>query len=121
MLSKSLIQFSVDGQGCWLTCGQTMVEVMKIMATSFKKSRAHTVSLSAPDPAAGHCQPTPPLETPGHSWANLGQSLVGHFSFLLGPGAYKLLLIKYQREHNKDVIFFIEKMKQGMHNVQVWK
>ena len=54
-----------------------MVEVMKIMATSFKKSRAHTVSLSAPDPAAGHCQPTPPLETPGHSWANLGQSLVG--------------------------------------------
>ena len=70
-----------------------MVEVMKIMATSFKKSRAHTVSLSAPDPAAGHCQPTPPLETPGHSWANLGQSLVGHFSFLLGPGVHKLFFV----------------------------
>ena len=36
-----------------------MVEVMKIMATSFKRA------LSAPDPAAGHRQPTPLLETPG--------------------------------------------------------
>ena len=32
-------------------------------------------------------QPTPLLETPGHSWASLDQSLVGHCSFLLGPGA----------------------------------
>ena len=36
MLSKSLVQFSVDGRGCVLslvfTWGQTMVEVMKIMA-----------------------------------------------------------------------------------------
>ena len=39
MLSKSLIQFSVDGGAvfllCYLTWGQTVVEVMKIMATSF--------------------------------------------------------------------------------------
>ena len=38
MLSKSLIQFSVDGWGCvpslLFTWGQTMVEVMKIMVTS---------------------------------------------------------------------------------------
>ena len=34
-----------------------MVEVMKIMATSFKRSCACTASLIAPDPAAGHCQP----------------------------------------------------------------
>ena len=26
-----------------------------------------------PDPAAGHCQPMPLLETPGHSQANLAQ------------------------------------------------
>ena len=50
---------------------------MKIMVTSFKRSCAHIVLLSAPNPAAGHCQPTPPLETPGHSQASLGQSLVG--------------------------------------------
>ena len=63
-----------------------MVEVMKIMATSFKRSHAHTAALSAPSPAAGHRQPTPPLETPGHSQASLGQSLVG--SLLLSPGSW---------------------------------
>ena len=63
-----------------------MVEVMKIMATSFKGSHACTATLSAPNPAAGHCQPMPPLETPGHSWASLGQSLVG--SLLLSPGSW---------------------------------
>ena len=39
-----------------------------------------------PNPVAGHCQPTPPLETPGHSWESLGQSLVG--SLLLSPGSW---------------------------------
>ena len=63
-----------------------MVEVMKIMVTSFKRSHAHTASLSAPNPAAGHHQPTPLPETPGHSWASLGQSLVG--SLLLSPGSW---------------------------------
>ena len=33
---------------------QTMVELMKIMATSFKRSHARTATLGAPDPAAGH-------------------------------------------------------------------
>ena len=36
---------------------------------------ASTATLSAPDPAAGHCQLMPPLETPGHSQEKLGQSL----------------------------------------------
>ena len=63
-----------------------MGEVMKVMAT-FKMSHAYTATLSAPDPAAGHCQPRPPPETPGHLRASLGQSLVGDCSFLLGPGA----------------------------------
>ena len=54
-----------------------MVELMKIMATSFQRSRARTATLSAPDPAAGCRRPTPPPETPGHSRASLGQSLVG--------------------------------------------
>ena len=59
MLSKSLIQLSVDEWGC----------VPSVLfdqrpnygggdgdnSTSFKRSRARTATLSAPDPAAGHC------------------------------------------------------------------
>ena len=52
-----------------------MVEVMKIIVTSFQRSPACTAALSAPDPAAGHHQPTSPPETPGHSQASRGQSL----------------------------------------------
>ena len=54
------------------------------MATSFKWSHACTAALSAPDPTAGHHQPTPWPETPGHSWACLSQFLVG--SLLFSPG-----------------------------------
>ena len=63
-----------------------MVEVMKIMATSFNMSHAPTATLSAPNPAAGHRQPTPPPMTLGHSQASLSQSLVG--SLLLSPGSW---------------------------------
>ena len=56
------------------------------MATSFERSRARTATLSAPSPAAGHHQPTPLPETPGHSEASLGQSLVR--SLLLSPGSW---------------------------------
>ena len=52
-----------------------MVEVMKIMVISFKRSHACAAALSVPDPTAGHRRPTSPLETPGHSQASLGQSL----------------------------------------------
>ena len=71
---------------CCLTQGQTVVEVMKIMANSFKRSHAPTAALSAPKPAAGHCRLMPLPETPGHSWTSLGQSLVG--SLLLSPGSW---------------------------------
>ena len=63
-----------------------MVQVMKIMVTSFKMSHACTATLSAPNPAAGHRLPMPLLETPGHSQASLGQSTVG--SLLLSPGSW---------------------------------
>ena len=63
-----------------------MVQVMKIMATSFKRSHASTATLTALNPAAGHHRPTPLLETPEHCWASLGQSLVG--SLLLSPGSW---------------------------------
>ena len=51
-----------------------MLEVMKTMVTSFKRSHA---TLSTPNPAAGHHEPTSPLETPGHSQASMGQSPMG--------------------------------------------
>ena len=90
LLSKSLIQFLMMGGAvfppCCLTWGQTMVEAMKIMMTSFKRSHAGTATLSAPSLAADHCWPTPPPETSGHSRASLGQSLVG--SLLLSPGSW---------------------------------
>ena len=62
---------------CCLTWGQTTVEVMKIMVTSFKRSHAGTATFSAPNHTAGRCWPTPPLVTPGHPWGSLGQSLEG--------------------------------------------
>ena len=36
--------------------------MVKIMATSFKRSHARTATLSAPSPAAGHHQHRPPPE-----------------------------------------------------------
>ena len=70
-----------------------MVEVMKIMVTSFKRPHAHTVLLSALDPAAGLHQPMSPLEIAGHNkqvWVSL---FWGHCFFLLGSGAQKFLFV----------------------------
>ena len=58
---------------------------MKIMATSFKSSHKCIATLSAPNPTAGHHRPMSRLETPGHSRASPGQSLVR--SLLLSPGS----------------------------------
>ena len=62
-----------------------MVDQMKIMVTFFKRSHAGPAALSACDPGAANGQPTPPPETPGFSWASLGQSFVGT---LLSPGSW---------------------------------
>ena len=89
MLSNTLMQFSFVGwvvfPPCYLIRGRSMVELLNIVA-SFKRSQARTVACSAPNPAAGHHQPTPPPGSPGYSWASLGQSLVG--SLLLSPGSW---------------------------------
>ena len=70
-----------------------MVEVMKIKVTSFKRSHAHTATLSAPDPEAGHHRPTPQPETHRQVWVSL---LWGHCSLLPGPGAHKLFVCAFQ-------------------------
>ena len=61
MLSKSLTEFSVDGWSCvpslLFTRGQTMVEIMKIMATSSKRAYAipRSAAPRASVPVAVHC------------------------------------------------------------------
>ena len=71
MLSKSLIQFSVDGQGYVpsLLCDlrPSYSGGTEDNGTSFKRSHADTATLSAPNPAAGHHRPMPLLVTSGHS------------------------------------------------------
>ena len=91
---------------CYLTWGQTMVEVMNIMSTSFKRSHAHTATLSAPNPAAGHCWSMPSPETPRHLgqvWISL---LWGHCSFLLGPGAHKVLFVPSKSLFSQSCVSF---------------
>ena len=84
MLSKSCIQFSVDGWSCvpslLFTWGQTMVEVIKIMVTSFKTSYASTATLSAPNPLAGHHWLT-------HAGAGDSWTLIGKFGSVCGVTA----------------------------------
>ena len=67
---------------CSLAWSQTMIGVMVVMATSFKRTYAAghgspDCCSQCPDPVAGHYQPTPPLEIPGHSQASLAESIVG--------------------------------------------
>ena len=135
MLSKSLTQFSVDGQGCvpslLFNLRPNYGGGNEDNGDLLQKVHACTATHSAPNPAAGHRWPVPlpvtspvtpitgccfsfgsvssfflerisplfsssilgtyqpgvpTLETPGHSWASLGQSLVG--SLLLFPGSW---------------------------------
>ena len=97
MLSKSLIQFSIDGwrfvPSLLFTWGQTMVEVMKTIVTSLKMSHACPATLSDPNPAAATTDPCLCLrlsDTHGQVWLSL---LWGHCSFLLGPGTHKVLFV----------------------------
>ena len=100
MLSKPLIHFLLKNgtvlPPCYLTWGQTMVEVMKIMVTSFKRSM-HAPLHSVP-PTLQQAITDPPLhqrllDTHGQVWVSL---LLGHCSFLLGPGAHKALSMPSQ-------------------------
>ena len=97
VLSKSFIQFSVDGWGCVLfllfDLRPNYGGGNKDNGDLSKRSLAPTVALSDPNPAASHCWPTPPPETPDthrQVWFSL---LWGHCSFLLGPGMHKVLFV----------------------------
>ena len=106
MLSKSLIQFSVDGWVCVpclsLAWGQTMVGVMAVMVNSFKRACASTPRL----PGLLYSVPLTPrqatvspylcwrlLDTHRQVWLSL---FWGHCSFFLSPGAHKVLFVPSQ-------------------------
>ena len=77
---------------CCFIWGQTMVEVMKIMLTSFNRCHASTAALS--DPALQQATTNPRLcrrllATPGQVRVS---PLWGHCCFLLGPGAHRFCL-----------------------------
>ena len=90
MLNESLIQFSVSGQGC-------VPSLLFDLRPNYSGGNEDNGDLLQKVPwthcytqcsysAAGHCQPMPMPETPGHSWASLGQCLVG--SLLLSPWSW---------------------------------
>ena len=73
-----------------------MVEVMRIMETSFQRS--HDALLHSMPPALQQATADPRLhwrllDTHGHVWVSL---LWGHCSFLLGPGAHEVLFVPSQ-------------------------
>ena len=92
---------------------------MKIMVTSFKRSHACTAALSAPDSAAGHRQPTPSLETFGHSQASLGQSLVG--SLLLSPGSWCTQGFVWALQDSASPVLHVEKAMAPHSSTLAWR
>ena len=99
MLSKSLIQFSFDGQGC-------VPSLLFDLRPNYDEGNEDKGDVLEKVPCM-HCCVPPTLQqatadprfcwrlldTHGHSWTNLGQSLVGSLLFLLGPGAHKVLFV----------------------------
>ena len=87
MLSKSLTQFSIDRWGC-------VPSLLLDLRPNYGGGNEDngdllqkvpcTATLTATNPGAGHRQGMLLLGNLGHSWASLGQSLVG--SLLLSPG-----------------------------------
>ena len=97
MLSKSLIQFSVDGwsgvPSLLFTWGQTMVEVMKIMGTSFKRSHvcaAIRVPPALQQLATDPCLHWRLLDIPGQVWVSLLWGVTAPFSWVLAHTSFCL-------------------------------
>ena len=86
-----------------------MVEVMKIMVTSLKRSQACTATVHAPNPAAGHHQPTPSPETYGHP-QEVSCGVTVPFSWVLlhqGSVVPSKSLVPSPLISPKDVLFII--------------
>ena len=96
MLSKSLTQFSVAGQGCVPSLLFNLTPNYgggnEDNGDLLQKVHACTATHSAPNPAAGHCQRQcwRLLDTHRQVWVSL---LCGHRSFLLDLGAQNILFV----------------------------
>ena len=97
LFSESLIQFSVEGQGCVSSllsdlranyggCNEDKGDLLPKSYACTATLRAPTLQQATADPRL-HCRL---LDTPGQDWVSL---LWGHCSFLLGPGVHKLLFV----------------------------
>ena len=93
MFSKSLIQFSIDGQGC---VPSLLFDLRPNYGGGSEDNvdlLPHAVALSAPNPAAGCRNLRLHWRLPNthrQVWLSL---LWSHCSFLLGPGAHKVLFV----------------------------
>ena len=96
MLSKSLIQFSVDRQGCVpsLLFGlrSNYDGVMKVILTSLKRTCAllYSVLLTLQQATVDPCLHQRLLDTHRQVWFSV---LWGHCSFLLAPNVHKVLFV----------------------------
>ena len=73
-----------------------MMEIMKIMVTSFRRSHAGTATLSAPTLQQATSDPhlhQRLLDTHRQVWVSL---MCSHWSFFLSPGVHKVLLLPSQ-------------------------
>ena len=98
MLSKSLIQFSVDGQGCVLFLFFDLRPNYgwgkEDNGDVFQKVPCRHCNTQCPWPAS---RPPPTRASAGDSWVTYREVWVsllwGHCSFLLGPGVHKVLFV----------------------------
>ena len=88
MLNKSLIQFPIDGQGC---VPSLLFDLRPNYGAGnedngdfLQKVPCTHYLTQCPSPAAGHCRPTPPPETPGHSRGKSGSVSCG----VTAPGSW---------------------------------
>ena len=97
MLSKSLIQFSVDGQGSLLFDLRPNYGGGNEDNGDLSKDPMHVLIHSVPptleQATTGPRLPWRLLDTPRQVWVSL---LWGHCSFLLGPGTHKVLFIPFK-------------------------
>ena len=86
------LQESVSPVLCkfWWLCGEDNGDLLQ-------EGLCHTQVCCTQSPccpwSAGHCQPMPLQETPGHSQASWVSLLWRPCSFLLGPGVHKVLFV----------------------------
>ena len=100
MLSKSLIQYSVDGWGCVpslffdmrLNCGGGN-EDNGVLLQKVPGMHCHP---QCPQPCSRPPSTHASVRAPGHSRASLVSLWWGHCSFLLGPGVHKVLFVPSQ-------------------------